>query len=103
MVCVKLEGLGVVCVIGDVEFQIQILVEVQELVVFFVGIFFKFCQMVVGLFCIFVSVIEYGNFEFMAEEKVQGLVEGKWNQKLVKCMGECLYEGCMVKVCYQCG
>ena len=99
----KLEGPGAARVIGDAEFQIQTLAEAQELAVFLAGVSPKPCQTAVGLFCIFASAIEHGNLEFTAEEKAQGLAEGKWNQKLAKRMGERLYEGRMVKIRYQRG
>lgn len=99
----RLEGPGAARVIGDAEFQIQTLEEAQELAVFLAGVAPKPCQTAVGLFCIFASAIEHGNLEFTAEEKAQGLAEGKWNQKLAKRMSERLYESRMVKIRYQRG
>ena len=99
----KIEGAGAARVLGDAEFQLRTLDDARDLAVFLARVAPKPCQTAVGLYCIFAAAIEHGNLEFTAEEKAQGLAEGKWSQKLAKRMAESLYEDRIVKVRYQRG
>jgi len=96
-------GLGAVAALSDGEFRFRTLAEAQDLAVFLARVAPKPCQTAVGLYVLFATGIEHGNLEFTAEEKAQGLAEGKWSAKLTKRMNEPLYADREVKVRYQRG
>ena len=94
---------GAVLALSEGEFRIRTLSEAQHVAVFLARSAPKPVATAVGIYVLLSSAIEHGNLEFSAEEKAQGLAEGKWEAKLAKRLREPAFAERVVKLRYQRG